>query len=69
MRFRIRTGGFGFTNYAEIQEADVTVARCSGLGRIHYLFAASHQVYWVEADPEGADAAWTYVRYALRETP
>jgi len=66
MRQRIKTGGFGFSNLAEITQSGVVVARCAGLGRIHFLFAASHEVYWVEAEPAAVSSAWEFVTYTLR---
>lgn len=65
MRDRIRTIGYGFSNYAEIREAGVIVARCAGQGHIHFFFAASRRVTWVEADPAALPAAWTLVREVI----
>lgn len=66
MRERIRKGGFGFSYFAEVREAAVPVARCAGQGRIHFFFAASHQLYWVEAEPAALPAAWTFVAHTVR---
>jgi hypothetical protein len=66
MRDRIKTIGYGFSNYAEIREAGVLVARCAGQGRIHYFFAASHRVTWVDAEPAALPAAWALVVRSLK---
>jgi hypothetical protein len=66
MRQRISTIGYGFSNYAEIREAGVLVARCAGQGRIHFFFATSHRVTWVEAEPAALPAAWTLVVHSLK---
>jgi hypothetical protein len=68
MRERIRTIGYGFSNYAELREADALVARCAGQGRIHYFFAASNRVTWVETEPAALPAAWALVVHSLKET-
>ncbi len=65
MRGRISTIGYGFSSYAELREAGVIVARCAGQGRIHYFFAASHRVTWVEAEPAALPAAWALVREVI----
>jgi hypothetical protein len=68
MRHRINTIGYGFSNYAEIREAGVIVARCAGQGHIHFFFATSRRVTWVEAEPAALPAAWALVVHSLKAT-